>query len=163
MATLTIEGPSGLLLINTQGGRGSANLPGGFDGDNATIETEDKIVEPTGMGILPGDTFVVDAIGLLLWNDSYAFSSSVIADVRFRRIYFNGTKRDQAGIADLDADGDADGNDFLTFSLCYRGALIDTPFGCRRSDLSLDDDVDGDDFLTFSLCFNGPLRPPNCP
>ena len=163
VATLTIEGPGGLLLINTQGGRGSANLPGGFDGDTTTIETEDYVVETDLHGLIPGDTFTVDAIGILLWNDSFAYASSVIADVRFGRIYFQGTKRTPAAIADFDADGDADGQDFITFSVCYGGSLMDTRFGCRRPDLDVDNDVDGQDFLTFATCYNGSLRPPRCP
>jgi hypothetical protein len=66
---------------------------------------------------------------------------------------------------DLDGDGDVDGNDFITFSLCFNGSLNPPQSGCANdtADLDGDDDVDGNDFLTFSLCFNGSLLPPHSP
>ena len=66
---------------------------------------------------------------------------------------------------DMDADNDVDGDDFLTFSLCYSGPGDPPSPGCRSplADIDGDGDVDGEDFLTFSLCFNGSLNPPNCP
>jgi hypothetical protein len=64
--------------------------------------------------------------------------------------------------ADLDDDGDVDGNDFLTFSLCFNDSLNPPQAACPKikADLDGDGDVDGNDFLTFSLCFNNSLRPP---
>ena len=68
---------------------------------------------------------------------------------------------------DLDGDGDVDGIDFLTFSLCFNGSLRPPQSGCAtlNADLNGDNDVDGNDFITFSLCYNGSLRPPQagCP
>jgi hypothetical protein len=66
---------------------------------------------------------------------------------------------------DFDGDGDADGEDFLTFSLCFNGSLLPPQSGCatETTDMDGDNDVDGDDFLTFSICFNGSLNPPSCP
>jgi hypothetical protein len=68
---------------------------------------------------------------------------------------------------DLDFDGDVDGNDFLTFSLCYNGSFNPPQSGCpnTNADLDGDGDVNGNDFLTFSLCYNGSFNPPQsgCP
>jgi hypothetical protein len=63
---------------------------------------------------------------------------------------------------DLDGDRDVDGNDFLTFSLCYNGALRPPQSGCANLDADLDGDgdVDGFDFTTWSLCHNGSLKRP---
>lgn len=154
VATLTVQDSSGLLWINTKGGRGlGLVIPGGFDGDDTTIQLEDL-----------GQTFAVDSIGIFLWNDSFAVTPSVIADLVFTRIFVEATKRSQAGPADLDADGDTDPSDFLAFSNCFNGANTGIRFGCRRADLDQDTlDVDPNDFLTFSNCFNGALNPPRCP
>ena len=64
--------------------------------------------------------------------------------------------------ADLDGDRDVDGQDFLTFSVCYNGSLKAPQAACANTDADLDDDgdVDGQDFLTFSVCYNGSLRKP---
>jgi hypothetical protein len=63
---------------------------------------------------------------------------------------------------DLDYDGDADGQDFLTFSVCYNGSLNPPSAACENTDADFDEDgdVDGNDFLTFSVCYNGSLNPP---
>ena len=63
---------------------------------------------------------------------------------------------------DLDGDRDVDGNDFLTFSLCYNGSLKPPQSGCANLDADLDNDgdVDGFDFTTWSLCHNGSLKRP---
>ena len=63
---------------------------------------------------------------------------------------------------DLDGDRDVDGNDFLTFSLCYNGSLKPPQSGCANTnaDLDGDNDVDGFDFTTWSLCHNGSLKRP---
>lgn len=67
--------------------------------------------------------------------------------------------------ADLDADGDVDGWDFMEFSKCFNGSLKPPKDTCVYpcADFDGDDDVDGEDFLDFSQCFNGSLRPPKCP
>jgi hypothetical protein len=64
--------------------------------------------------------------------------------------------------ADLDGDKDVDGNDFLTFSLCYNGSLKAPQSGCSNLDADMDGDgdVDGFDFTTWSLCHNGSLKRP---
>jgi hypothetical protein len=64
--------------------------------------------------------------------------------------------------ADLDGDKDVDGNDFLTFSLCYNGALKAPQSGCANldADMNGDSDVDGFDFTTWALCHNGALKRP---
>jgi hypothetical protein len=64
--------------------------------------------------------------------------------------------------SDINGDGDVDGDDFLTFSLCYNGSLKLPQSGCQSlcSDIDGDNDVDGFDFTTFSLCYNGSLKPP---
>jgi hypothetical protein len=68
--------------------------------------------------------------------------------------------------ADLDGDRDVDGNDFLTFSLCFNGSLKAPQSGCANVDADVDNDgdVDGNDFLTWALCHNGSLKPaqPGC-
>jgi hypothetical protein len=63
---------------------------------------------------------------------------------------------------DLDGDRDVDGNDFLTFSLCFNGSLKAPQSGCANIDADVDGDgdVDGNDFLTWSLCHNGSLKRP---
>jgi len=70
-----------------------------------------------------------------------------------------------AAHADLDADGDVDQDDFLTFALCYNASLRPPLSGCENTltDMNEDGDVDGFDFLTFALCHNGTLKLPNCP
>jgi hypothetical protein len=64
--------------------------------------------------------------------------------------------------ADLDGDRDVDGNDFLTFSLCFNGSLKAPQSGCATlgADMDRDGDVDGFDFTTWSLCHNGSLKRP---
>jgi hypothetical protein len=64
--------------------------------------------------------------------------------------------------ADLDADKDVDGFDFLSFSNCYNGSNRSPLPGCanQEADLDADGDVDGFDFLTFSNCYNGSNRKP---
>jgi hypothetical protein len=67
--------------------------------------------------------------------------------------------------SDLDGDGDVDGNDFLTFSICHNGPHRPPQPECQNpwADFNDDGDVDGFDFLTFCLCFNGANNPPQCP
>lgn len=67
--------------------------------------------------------------------------------------------------ADLDGDGDVDGQDFMDFSVCFNGSLRAPKPGCKNAilDLDGDGDVDGQDYMKFSRCYNGPFRSPMCP
>jgi hypothetical protein len=73
--------------------------------------------------------------------------------------------------ADIDLDGDVDGNDFAFFSACFNGAGNSPRDGCSPEqsnayDFDFDDDIDGVDFAKFAQCFNkagNPPRPLGCP
>ena len=56
--------------------------------------------------------------------------------------------------ADFDLDGDVDGNDFLTFSVCYNGALNSPRPNCvnLEADMDGDGDVDAVDYQLMQRC-----------
>jgi hypothetical protein len=73
--------------------------------------------------------------------------------------------------ADLDLDGDVDGNDFVFFSACFNKAGNPPRAGCSPHqaaafDFDDDTDVDGLDFAQFAQCYNKADNPPRtlgCP
>ncbi len=69
--TVTVDGPNGPILINTEGDGAQA---GGPDGDPTTIQTTAS--KPL---------LVVDALAITLWEDTFLFGppASLVADVRF--------------------------------------------------------------------------------
>jgi hypothetical protein len=76
MLTLQIEDSSGPLMIN------GGFIPGGFDGDNTTIQL------CTNCGAEPAE-FSVDSFAFTLWEDTFLPAedpASVIADVEITRI-----------------------------------------------------------------------------
>ena len=126
-------------------GKGNPPGTGGTDGDPTTIVTT-----------IEGDAFRVDAFGLLLWNDSWAVGSSVIADV-----VFYGVSVDVRPPADMDRDGDVDLADFISFQACFNGPNRPPKSDCAgQADFDGDGDVDLADFGAFQDCFNGPNRAP---
>ena len=67
--------------------------------------------------------------------------------------------------ADIDLDGDVDGNDFAFFAACYNGSSNPPRGGCSAQqsaafDFDDDNDIDGNDFVKFASCYNGPANPP---
>ena len=68
-------------------------------------------------------------------------------------------------VADYDADGDVDIEDFHMFQYCYHGAGYPVSTVCRIADMDGDSDVDISDFGVFQICFNGASQPPSphCP
>jgi hypothetical protein len=147
-ATLRILRDQQALPINV-GGTGNPPGTGGADGDPTTIVTT----------LADGD-FLVNMFGLLLWQDTWAIGSSVVADVAFYRISV-----DARPPADFDRDGDVDLVDFDTFEACFNGPNQPVADGCGADgDFDRDGDVDLADFVVFQGCFNGPNRPapPGC-
>jgi len=73
--------------------------------------------------------------------------------------------------ADLDLDGDVDGNDFAFFAICFNKAGNPPRGGCSTDQIAAfdfddDQDSDGEDFAKFATCFNrngNPPRFPACP
>ena len=130
---------------------GTGNPPGsgGPDGDATTIVTN-----------LGSGRFIVDAFGLLLWQDYWAGSTpSVRADVIFRHVQVSAEYP-----ADLDGDSDVDLVDFGAFQACFNGPNRPPAAdgSCDAADFDGDSDVDLVDFGTFQDCFNGPNRLPTC-
>ena len=148
-ATLRVLQNETPLAINRWGGAdGDPPAWGGVDGDPTTISTT-----------LDGVGFAHDAFGFLLWNDSWALTSSVIADVVFHRVEM----KIGGSWADFDYDGDVDLADFTVFQSCFNGPNRPAPSGCVANvDADVDGDVDLTDFGAFQQCFNGPNRPPAC-
>jgi endonuclease/exonuclease/phosphatase family metal-dependent hydrolase len=62
--------------------------------------------------------------------------------------------------ADLDDDGDVDGDDVSSFRQCISGSRIGPGTGCDASDLDADQDVDLSDFALLQRCLSGPYTPP---
>ncbi len=68
-------------------------------------------------------------------------------------------------LADFDADGDVDLDDFGEFQVCSTGpAQGPPPPGCPDKDLDGDGDIDQDDFGIFQRCISGASQPadPGC-
>jgi hypothetical protein len=145
VCVIRLTDAGGGLPVNLVGALGAA---GGADGDTATIEL-----------VLPaGKEFAVDRFGLLLWQDTFAIGSSVIADVVYRRVVV------EVGAApsDFDLDGDVDLTDYGVFLGCYNGPGHPVGSECQLADLDGDGDVDLEDYGEFLACYNGPASPPAC-
>lgn len=70
----------------------------------------------------------------------------------------------QTALADLNADGDVDMDDFERFRACFNGPnRMPKLTGCEDADIDSDADVDLVDFSRFRACFNGSNRGPACP
>lgn len=153
--TLTVADSVGPMAINTDG---AGNVFGGLDGDETTIQT---------INTMP---FVIDSVGILLWEDTYGGAActgpTVHADVEVTHIRFEGTHFNQAARSDRDSDGDVDGVDFSIFASCFNKAgNPPRMLGCNTDaaqafDYDCDGDVDGVDFSIFASCFNKAGNPP---
>ncbi len=148
LATMQVLQGGNAITIN---GIGTGNPPGsgGPDGDPTTIQTS------YGTG-----TFTVDSFALLLWRDTWAWTTpSIVADVVFHHIHVVARY-----LADLDDDNDVDVDDFVLFQGCFNGPNQPPPQakGCATADFDGDGDVDLADFHQFGACFNGPNRAPAC-
>ena len=131
VVTLTVSQGATSLNVNADGDGG----PGGMDADPTTIQTLLFVDHP----------FAVDTFAIILWQDTFnPFGSSVVADVAFTEITFNGQLR-PAG--DINGDGAANGLDVAPFVQLLLGAM---PNACELTAADFDesqsltmDDVEG--------------------
>ena len=138
--TLEVHGPDGPLPINREGERLS---PGGPDGDETTIQT-----------VMANAPFSLDAVGILLWEDTFSSGRSTLtAAVRFDELRLRVRWPDRPGDADLD--GDVDLADFLAFVACFRGSGSAIDAGCVWADFDVDGDVDLADLVTWQTFQDG--------
>ena len=118
--------------------------------------------EPDSVNVAPGFWNYLNGEYAFIQNTTYRGNSNF--DHSFWVVEGSPSQYYPSASADLDNDLDVDGQDFLTFSVCYNGSLNPPQVVCPNTDADLDDDgdVDGQDFLTFSVCYNGALKRPAC-
>ena len=134
VATLTIHDGSGFLAINAHGAGG----PGGFDGDDSTIQTFLQIAGP----------FEVDALALTAWQDTFnPFDATVIADVDVTRIEFTAPG---VLLGDIDDNGKVNGEDVGAFVQVMLSTNPD-PASVARGDFNGDTMLDLDDVPPFIM------------
>mgnify|MGYP005839889649 CR=1 FL=1 len=132
---LTVDGSPATAVTGTEAGTYE------FTGYVTSNPVVGVVLAPGTIQDLAGNAFAGDA---WTYHDRCAYPSAVLADA--------------------DADGDVDLQDFGAFQVCFNGP--NRPIGalCETCpDFDADGDVDLQDFGQFQTCYNGPNRPAACP
>ena len=140
-ATLTLQGTSGFLAVNTEGAGG----PGGPDNDPFTIQTTLFVNTP----------FTVDTFALTAWEDTYDFdpqTPSVVADVDVMEITFFARTLVKG---DMNRDGRVDGADIGPFVETLLAAQP-APCAVLRADFTNDAAATTDDIFDFEAALLAP-------